>query len=79
MVIFRDAGDKTSQVLPYSQFDSADAEDLWKYLAAYEEKTGGRALAIPHNGNFSNGLMFDVETLSGLTGSRIAFGNGFEA
>ncbi len=65
VVIFRDGGDRTSQVLPYSQYDSVDAEDLWKYLAAYEQKTGGQALAIPHNGNFSNGLMFDVETYSG--------------
>ena len=33
-------------------------------MAAYEEKTGGSMLAIPHNGNLSNGLMFDVETLT---------------
>ncbi len=65
VVIFRDGGSRTSQVLPYSQYDSVDAEDLWKYLAAYEKKTGGRVLAIPHNGNLSNGLMFDVETYSG--------------
>ena len=25
----------------------------------YERKTGGKVLAIPHNGNLSNGLMFD--------------------
>src|SRR5210317_1706433 len=40
-------------------------EDLWRWMAAYEEKTGGRLLAIPHNGNLSNGPMFDVETRSG--------------
>jgi hypothetical protein len=34
-------------------------------MQAYEEKTGGDILAIPHNGNLSNGLMFDLETLSG--------------
>ena len=33
-------------------------------MAAYEQKTGGRLLAIPHNGNLSNGQMFDVETLT---------------
>lgn len=65
VVIFRDGADKTSQVLPYSQYDSVDAEDLWDYLANYEEKTGGQVLAIPHNGNLSNGLMFDTETYSG--------------
>ena len=65
VVIYRDNGDKAGSVLPYTLGDSADPEDLWKALATYEEKTGGRVLAIPHNGNLSNGLMFDVETLSG--------------
>ena len=65
VVVFRDGGDKTSQVLPYSQYDSVDAEDLWSYMADYESKTGGQVLAIPHNGNLSNGLMFDTETYSG--------------
>lgn len=65
VVIYRDNGDKAGRVLPYTLADSADPEDLWKALAAYEEKTGGQVLAIPHNGNLSNGLMFDVETLSG--------------
>ena len=65
VVIFRDSGDKTSQILPYSMYDSVDPEDLWKYLAAYEEKTGGQVLAIPHNGNLSNGLMFDSVTYKG--------------
>jgi len=64
VVIFRDDGDRTSQILPYSQYDSVDPEDLWVYMEGYEAKTGGRVLAIPHNGNFSNGLMFDVETYS---------------
>jgi hypothetical protein len=65
VVIFRDGGDKTSQILPYSQYDSQDAEDLWAYMAGYEEKTGGRVLAAAHNGNLSNGLMFDTKTLGG--------------
>ncbi len=65
VVIFRDGGDKTSQVLPFSMYDSVDAEDLWNYMAGYEEKTGGQVLAIAHNGNLSNGLMFDTETYSG--------------
>jgi len=65
VVIFRDGSDRTSQILPFSQFDSPDAEDLWAFLADYEERTGGRVLSIPHNGNLSNGLMFDVETYTG--------------
>ena len=65
VVVYRDGADKASQTLPFTLGDSADPEDLWKALAAYEQKTGGQVLAIPHNGNLSNGLMFDVETLSG--------------
>ena len=33
-------------------------------MADYEKKTGGRLLAIAHNGNLSNGLMFDDVTLT---------------
>lgn len=73
VVIFRDGKDRTSQVLPYSQYDSTNPEDLWDYMAAYEEKTGGQVLAIPHNGNLSNGLMFALETIDGskLSGKAI--------
>jgi hypothetical protein len=63
-VIFRDGKDKADQIIPLSQYDTVDPEDLWKWMAAYEQKTGGRALAIPHNGNLSNGLMFDDVTLT---------------
>ena len=65
VIVFRDGADRTSQVLPFSLFDSQDPEDLWKYLAGYEAKTGGQALAIPHNGNLSNGIMFSEKTYSG--------------
>jgi len=59
-VMFRDNADKVSQILPFSALDSDKPEDLWKYLAAYEEKTGGRAMAIPHNPNISGGQYFDT-------------------
>jgi uncharacterized protein DUF3604 len=62
-VIFRDNGDKAIQVVPYTvlkPFGSDDPRDLWKWMAAYEEKTGGRLLAISHNGNLSNGRMFPI-------------------
>ena len=62
VVIFRDDGNKTSQILPFTMYDSVDAERLWDYLEAYENKTGGQVLAIAHNGNLSNGLMFDDVT-----------------
>ena len=65
VVIFRDGDEKTSQTLPFSLFDSQDPEDLWEYLAGYEARTGGQAIAIPHNGNLSNGLMFAEVTFDG--------------
>jgi uncharacterized protein DUF3604 len=63
-VIFRDNKDKTSKILPMSVYDSDDPEDLWAYMAKYEESTGGSVLAIAHNGNLSNGLMFDDVTFT---------------
>jgi hypothetical protein len=65
VVVFRDNKEKARQVKPFSSFDSQDPEDLWVWMQAYEDKTGGRILAIPHNGNLSNGRMFALQTLSG--------------
>jgi hypothetical protein len=65
VVLFRDDAARASQVVPFSAFDSPDPEDLWKYLSDYEKSTGGEVLAIPHNGNISNGLMFDETTFTG--------------
>jgi hypothetical protein len=65
VVVFRDGAEKTGQTMPFSSFDSFDPEDLWKYLAAYEQKTGGQVIAIPHNGNTSNGRMYADKTFSG--------------
>jgi len=65
VVLFEDGADKTSQTLPFSLFDGDEPQDLWAYMAAYEENTGGRVFAIPHNGNLSNGLMFTDKTVSG--------------
>ena len=62
-VIFRDNGDRASQVVPYTTlapFGSDNPRDLWKWMAAYQEKTGGDVLAIAHNGNLSNGRMFPI-------------------
>ena len=56
VVLFKDGADKAGRVLPFSTFDSYDPEDLWAYMADYEKTTGGSVLAIPHNGNLSNGL-----------------------
>jgi hypothetical protein len=64
-VIFRGDASVANQTVPFSQFDSQNPEDLWRALDAFEKKTGGDVLAIPHNGNLSNGLMFSVETNDG--------------
>ena len=69
VVIYRDGADKASMMMPYSTvrpLGSPDERELWKWMAAYEEKTGGRMLAIAHNGNLSNGAMFPVaDTFTG--------------
>ena len=64
-VIFRDGKEQADQIVPISSYDTDDPEKLWEWMASYEAETGGRLLAIPHNGNLSNGLMFDDATLSG--------------
>ncbi len=64
-VIFRDGGRLASRILPFSAYDSPDPEMLWKWMQTYEDKTGGRLLAIPHNGNLSAGTMWMTETMSG--------------
>lgn len=62
-VIFRDGKEQADQIVPLSQYDAQDPEKLWDWMASYEKKTGGKVLAIPHNGNLSNGQMFDDVTL----------------
>jgi hypothetical protein len=63
-VIFRDGAAKAGQVVPYTTqapVGSTDPLDLYKWLENYEAKTGGSALALAHNGNLSNGIMFPVD------------------
>jgi hypothetical protein len=64
-VIFRGDSSVANRTVPFSQFDSKNPEDLWRHLAAFEKETGTDVLAIPHNGNLSNGRMFTVETFAG--------------
>jgi len=71
-VIFRGGADKAGQVVPYTTqapIGSTDPLDLYEYLENYEAKTGGSAIAIAHNGNLSNGLMFPIDKQ--YTGRRI--------
>ncbi len=63
-VILRDDADRASQVVPMTTLPpvgSPDPLELYKWLTDYEKKTGGRAFAIAHNGNLSNGWMFPVD------------------
>ena len=71
-VIFRDGGARASLVEPFTTqkpLGSDNPRDLWKWMQAYEEKTGGHVLAIAHNGNLSNGRMFPM--VEPGTGKRI--------
>jgi len=63
-VIFREGAEKAGQVVPYTTqapVGSTDPLYLYDYLENYEAKTGGSALALAHNGNLSNGIMFPVD------------------
>jgi hypothetical protein len=61
VVMFRDGKDRADKVLPFGAFgDNGKVDQLWDYMDAYEKATGGKMLAIPHNSNVSNGLMFEL-------------------
>lgn len=60
-IIFRGNGHQAKLVEPFTTqkpLGSDNPVDLWKWMAATEEKTGTQVLAIAHNGNLSNGSMF---------------------
>ncbi|MEA1889838.1 MAG: DUF3604 domain-containing protein [Pseudomonadota bacterium] len=64
VVMYRDDATKASQMVAYTTYPphgSNNPRDLWKWLSSYEEKTGGDVLAIAHNGNLANGIMFPLE------------------
>jgi len=79
-VIFRGDASAANRTVPFSQFDSQNPEDLWRHLEAVQRQTGSEVLAIPHNGNLSNGRMFTVETFAGepLTRSLAELRSRFE-
>jgi hypothetical protein len=63
VVMYRDGADKASQMVPYTTYEpygSPNPRELWKWLTNYEQETGGDVLAIAHNGNLANGIMFPV-------------------
>ncbi len=61
VVIYRDDAKRASLVEPYTTIaplGSDNPRDLWKWMQSYEDRTAGQVLAIGHNGNLSNGIMF---------------------
>jgi hypothetical protein len=73
-VLFRDNGDFARRIEPftvYPPYGSDNPRDLWAWMQAYEDETGGDVLAIAHNGNLSNGRMFPlVESFTGRAVDR---------
>jgi hypothetical protein len=64
-VIFRGNSETTRGLTPLTTWESGDPAKLWAWLANYEATTGGKVLAIPHNGNLSNGRMFEEQQYDG--------------
>ncbi len=61
VVMYRDNADRARLMEPYTAsppIGSTNPVDLWKWMDSYETKTAGQVLAIAHNGNLSNGIMF---------------------
>ena len=61
VVMYRDGADRARLTEPFTMtppLGNPNPVELWKWMAAYEKKTAGQVLAIAHNGNMSNGIMF---------------------
>ena len=57
-IIFRDS--KKVPGYPFSSLDSDHPEDLWNWMDT-QRKAGNELLAISHNANLSDGIMFPLE------------------
>jgi len=57
-IFFKDCG--KVPVVPFSALDSDHPSDLWTWMDG-QRKAGNESLAISHNANLSNGLMFPLE------------------
>ena len=80
-VLYRDDSSVARRMLPFTAAESFNPEDLWRWMDRYEAETGGRVLAIAHNGNLSNGLMFpdiNPETGEPLTRAYVEARNLWE-
>lgn len=63
VVIYRDDAETAQTLLPLSPKENSDPRVLWDFLQQYEDTSGGKVLAIAHNGNLSNGIMFPTAEL----------------
>ena len=64
VVMYRDGAEEALHNVPYTTYPpygSPNPRDLWKWLADFEKNTGGNVLALAHNGNLANGIMFPVD------------------
>lgn len=65
-VLYRDGAETANAMLPFTTIESSYPEDLWRWMERYEAESGGKLLALAHNGNISNGLLFpDVNPRTG--------------
>jgi hypothetical protein len=65
-IIFQPQGaDVALQYRPFSAFDSDVESDFWQWLDETSAATGADFVAIPHNSNISNGLMFPLNDRAG--------------
>lgn len=71
VVMYRDDANRAKLLEPFTAGPpgSTNPVDLWKWMDKYEERTAGQVLAIAHNGNLSNGIMFPVN--KAFTGKSI--------
>lgn len=58
-VVVSPDGEAARNYIPFNSLDSPKPEDLWAWLEKTNQETGARFVAIPHNSNISNGMMFD--------------------
>ena len=65
VVIYRDGAETVRKLLPALVAEGMNPESLWAWMKRYEAQTGGKVLAIPHNGNTSEGLMFAMQRFDG--------------
>ena len=57
-VFFRDCAKVPDQ--PFSSLESQSPEDLWNWMDG-QRKSGNELLAISHNANLSNGIMYPID------------------